>query len=486
MLTFRRFDQSLLDYNSRFNEINMSKKFIRYSTGIKSFLVAIVFFALTSCSDFIDVGIPKNQLVAEMVFTTDQTANAAMIGIYSRMMDSPALVSMMLTVAGGVSSDELVNYNTLGSERELFENEITPTNTFNLMMWQSAYEYIYQANMVIEGVTNATGLLPTTKSQLLGEAKFVRAFCHFYLVNLYGPVPIVASSNYEQNAVVSRSNIADVYNFILQDLSEAKQLLPTNYVGAGKGRPNKYAASALLARVYLYRGDDALAEVESTFIIESNAYSLKTNPAEVFLVASAEAIWQLLPVAPSMNTYDADRFVTTAAPITQALNPTLVNSFDEIDARRAAWIGQSTDGVSTYYFPYKYKVKSGATTVTEHYMMFRLAEQYLIRAEVRANQGKLTGAVEDIDLIRNRAGLPSVLEETATPSEEDALNFIVRERQFELFAELGHRWFDLKRWDLAGEVLSGTKPGWDDTDILFPVPDQERQRNINLSQNLGY
>lgn len=116
-------------------------------------------------------------------------------------------------------------------------------------------------------------------------------------------------------------------------------------------------------------------------------------------------------------------------------------------------------------------------------MVFRLAEQYLIRAEARAQQGDATGAKADINAIRNRAGLP----DTDADGQASILAAIEHERRIEFFTEWGHRWFDLKRTGRADAVLSPIKPNWQSTDVLFPIPLQEIENNPNLlPQNAGY
>src|SRR5690606_19066848 len=110
------------------------------------------------------------------------------------------------------------------------------------------------------------------------------------------------------------------------------------------------------------------------------------------------------------------------------------------------------------------------------------AEQYLIRAEARAQLSNIAGAQADLNKIRIRAGLG----ETLASSQNELLTAILQERRFELFTEHGHRFFDLKRTGNLDNVL-GSKPGWNTTDRLFPLPEKELLLNPNLlPQNPGY
>src|SRR5690606_28078371 len=120
---------------------------------------------------------------------------------------------------------------------------------------------------------------------------------------------------------------------------------------------------------------------------------------------------------------------------------------------KANWIGNVTSQSETYYFPYKYKISSGQDPWNEYPMVLRLAEQYLIRAEARAHQNKLPEAIADLDAIRERAGLLSIANIKPGIGQAELLDAILQERRVELFAEWGHRWFDLKRTAQADAIL---------------------------------
>ena len=160
----------------------------------------------------------------------------------------------------------------------------------------------------------------------------------------------------------------------------------------------------------------------------------------------------------------------------------MVNAFEVGDQRKDSWVASKTVEGQTFYYPFKYKIAEYGEPVTEYYMIFRLAEQYLIRAECYAHQGKIDEAKKDLNIIRERAGLPT---ETATTNEE-LLVAIAHERRVELYAEWGQRWFDLKRTQKATEVLAPIKPAWEPGDTLFPIPLEEILRNPSLTQNEGY
>ena len=208
---------------------------------------------------------------------------------------------------------------------------------------------------------------------------------------------------------------------------------------------------------------------------------------KVFLANSKEAIWQINPIGGGgymTQTNEGYNFIIDPDFYFMAsfkLNNEFPKAFDNNDKRLINWIGFN-EGENAF-FPYKYKVfNSNSFPITEYSMVLRLAEQYLIRAEARADLGDLTGALEDVDTIRYRAGLPLLNDTSPNLTQDSLLDVIFDERMKELFAEWGHRWFDLKRSGKAEEVFGN----WEATDLLYPIPEEERKRNPNLSQNPGY
>jgi hypothetical protein len=293
-----------------------------------------------------------------------------------------------------------------------------------------------------------------------------------------------------------------VYQQIIKDLKDAQSNLSNNYqdqaglVTGEKIRPNKGAATALLARAYLYTGKWDSAVAQATAVINNTTnYNLNTDLNSVFLANSSEAIWQLKPSAPGYNTYDGYNFILTSRPGTGrfrvALSSNLVSTFEPGDNRFTKWVKTYTASAVTYYYPYKYKIGVVNTSlpVTEYVMILRLAEQYLIRAEARAQSGDIPGAQSDLNMIRNRAGLAN----TTANDQASLLAAIQHERQVEFFTEWGHRWFDLKRtanlnavMGSPGNVCSGKGGTWSPDWALLPLPLLEILINQNLKQNAGY
>ena len=459
-------------------------------------MLIVPIFLQISCKKFVEVDSPQGQLVTNNVFNNPSTAIAAVTSIYAQMFIDNYPYSIALYT--GMSSDELKSYSSYTPFVQLYTNSLTVGSGAYTDIWNSGYSYIFQANQAIEGLQNSSAVDAAIKAQLTGEAKFIRAFWHFYLCNLFGNIPIVVTTNYSVNAGAGRKDISEVYQQIAKDLNDAKSLLSNDFIDANnrvtneRVRPTKWAAIALLARAYLYMGDYANAEKESTSIIgSSNTFSLSADLSSVFLSNSSEAIWQLLPVMPQYNTQEGHYFILTASPSngsgiqTSAISSQLLASFEPNDQRKVNWVGNITVGTDTFYYPYKYKI-AGGDILTEYSMVLRLAEQYLIRAEARVQQDNLEGAQADLNIIRTRAGLGSL---TFT-DKNSILAAILHERQVELFTEWGHRWLDLKRTGHVDETMSVVTPlkggTWNQTDELYPIPQSDRDKNPNLSQNPGY
>lgn len=459
---------------------------MKHITIIRFAFAACLFF--TSCDSFVEVDLPSSQLNTSAVFEDKATANAAMTDIYSKLRDNGVLAGTASgnSVALSAYADELTYYgSSTGATQFFYANTILPANSTVAGWWSFSYNQIYSANTVYQGVSASTKLAQTDKDQLMGEALFVRALVHFYLVNLFGNVPYITGTNYEENMVVHRMPASEVYSRVIADLEMAKALLPVDYFGGTRIRPNKLVASALLARVYLYNGNYAEASNAASAVInEASIYSLEPNQGNAFLKDSPSTIWQLIPQTEGRNTNEGASFIFNAGPPPfGALRNELVNAFEPGDLRKTHWTGAITSGANTWYHAYKYKKRSATASTEEYSIMLRLPEMYLIRAEARARQGELTNAIDDLNAIRSLAGLSP----TAAVTQPDLLTAILQERRVELFTECGHRFFDLKRFGQIDAVLSVLKPDWTSTEALFPVPESELLLNPNLApQNPGY
>lgn len=455
-------------------------------------LCLLVIFMLSSCGKFVELDTPNGTIPAAAVFETDASATAAVMTLYNNGNWRDAM--LYTTFLSGMSADELVYFSS-GNLLEFQNNTIDPGN-LNVAnyAWFFPYSEITNSNINIEGLTKSQSLSPAVKDQLIGESKFWRAMAYFQLVNTFGGVPLALSAEPIDNAFLPRNTAQEVFDQIFADLKDAKALLKPAYPTTERARVNQYAVSALLARVYLYQKDWANAEAEASSVIASNTYSL-SDPVNTFVKTSNETILQIFTINgfTSWGTNFVPATATSGNP-NYFLRTGFVDAFEGNDARRANWVSPIGTGVNPDYAIRKYKLRSGTTAGNEYYVVLRLAEQYLIRAEARARQNNLSGAggaESDLNAVRSRA----LLEPRLDLSQSAMLLAIEQERKVELFGEWGHRWFDLKRSagisdpskTRADEVLSVVKgANWQSTDILFPIPAGERTKNTALTQNPGY
>jgi hypothetical protein len=472
--------------------------------------IGIIYFQI-GCNKLVDVPPQTTSINTANVYTSDGSAIAGVTGILSAMsstftngqVTAPPGISFFL----GMSADELTLFDGEANQAvsEYYKNDLDATTTGPVNFWSTIYPIIYQCNDAIQGVSASNSLTPAVKQQLIGEAEFCRSFCFFYLVNLYGNCALTVSTDWQVNAALPRSPITDVWHQIVSDLTDAQNRLSVSFVDAtllnntaDRIRPTTWSASAFLARAYLYTANWDSAISASTRVINNSSLFGIDSLNTAFLANSQESVWQWPRILPGggLNTEDAMVFILPASgPGTNFplyLNNNLLAAFEPGDQRRVNWIDSIilTGSLTTYYYPYKYKNNSIDPTVsaTEYTTVFRLAEQYLIRAEAEVQLNDLTGAAADLNIIRNRAGLPN----TTASSQSDLLTAVLHERQVELFTEFGHRWLDLKRVGKIDSVMSVVTPqksggsAWQSYQQLYPIPVIELQKTPQMNQNPGY
>ena len=255
------------------------------------FLISILLvFALLGCKKLLEIPNPENIRTPEIIFATESEANEAIAGIYSAWkglnnnLSSPSIL-------GGLASDELENYSLIQYLEEVEKNEISSSNT-NLP-WSRLYNIIYQANAAIEGLDNSKSIEGSIKRYYLGEAKFIRAHAYFVLVNFFGDVPLLTSTDIKTSQSAARSSVDSVYLQIVDDLLDSENLLEANIFGDNyKFRVNKMLVSAFLARVYLFRENWDQAEVMASKVINSGQYHLVADIDSITIKDNIEALFQ--------------------------------------------------------------------------------------------------------------------------------------------------------------------------------------------------
>jgi hypothetical protein len=454
-------------------------------------MMLLLLAGLVSCNKLLEVQPPPREVDTNIAFNDSASAITAVYGIYSLMVSHGFFEWSGLSYNTARSADEAV-YNIAV---DLFARDsLLYTDTDVKTMWEQGFRTLLMINTCLKGLQPATRLRAALHRQLLGETLFCRAFVNFYLVNCWGDaIPLITTPDVDVNQLAKSVPRQQVYDQIMADLLQAQGLLFNEYPSPGKVRPNLMTANALLARVYLYQGRYNDAITQATSVIGSNLYGPLPSLTSVFLATGKEAIWQLLPPKNLAGTIepvgDAALYLGAAA----SLTPQLLAAFEPGDGRRPSWVVNNIMYGVAYTTAGKYKKQgfNGAALPMEYYVMLRLAEQYLIRAEAYTRLGQTEAAIADLNIVRARAGLPAL---PASLTQVQCMLAVEHERQVELFTEWGHRWFDLKRWPgvnnpsltRADEVLGAIKSDWQPSDQWYPVPRSELQVNPFLVQNPGY
>lgn len=490
------------DYMSIY--ITVKKKKIFKNLNLLFYISLII--SLTSCSRLVEVDPPYTNINKDNVFRNDLTATSAITYFYTLLSSynqTPSTNSISsLYMYGGLVADELTLYDKSQLNYNMFYTNSLNSNNIDAGVWNINYSLILSVNLAIEELGSNKFLSKSVQQQLLGEAKFMRAFLYFYLVNLYGDVPLVVSSDPLINQTLGRENADKIYTQMVADLSDAEVILSEDFRSGNvaisssqRVRPSKWAAKALLARVYLYHKDYSLAEQLATEIINQSSLFQLDSLDDIFLISSKESIWQLQNVNNTQgNTGEGNLFILPSGGPTSTGYPVylshhVVESFEEGDQRKSHWIDTVMDDKANIYY-YANKYKSGALASpgqnTEYETVFRLGEQYLIRAEARVQLNRLTEGESDLNVIRKRAGLGILNSLT----KDSLIESIMHERQVELFTEWGHRWLDLKRMGMIDKVMTlitlekgGT---WNANWAYWPIAQSELIADHNLVQNVGY
>ncbi|SUX48807.1 RagB/SusD family nutrient uptake outer membrane protein [Chryseobacterium indoltheticum] len=458
-------------------------------TYIKQIILTLslsLVLAPISCEKWIETDFPNNQLPTELVFEDEQTAEAALAGLYASLWSNSLLSGGVegFGLLGGLYTDDISTVYTPGINgvSDIFYNAQLSNNSVVTNVWTNAYQQIYASNSIIEGVRNSKSLSQAVKDRITGEVLFVRSMLYFYLHQIYGEIPYTDSTDYTVNSQLSRMPQNEFMTRIETDMSEAANLIPANYRNAERIYPNRYAAFLVLAKIKMLLNKNNEAEVLLQTIVQAPVYSFQNDITKVFQKTGSHIIWQLKPGNTNEATKEAILYNFTAAPLSFMVNMNLVSQFSANDLRKQQYITAVPFQTQTNYKISKYR-NLAANNPNEYSVIMRLEEAQFLLAEVLIQQGKVSEAIPLINKTRLRAGL-SALQVSLTASA--AMDELRIEKRKELFAEQGIRFFDLKRWGLLNQ-LTTVKPNWKAFHVQWPLPAKELLLNPKLNpQNEGY
>ncbi len=431
-----------------------------------------------SCNKNLDTK-PTQSIDQNSALNTSSDVLVALTGAYADLGSAyfyggyPFVASELLANSG-----ELNWSGTYQQFTQINNKAIPVDNSFVANTWLSGYTAINDVNNVL----SALSVVDAAKvNKVEGEAKFIRAATLFDLVRLYAkswndgdpaandgvPIILKPTSSITAESQVKRAKVADVYAQILKDLTDAEAKLPiTNGFYA-----SKVSAEALLARVYLQKGDYPNAASAANNAISNglaNGFSLKAVYSDAFpynvSANTTEDIFAMQVTSSSGNNSFQTFFSANSRGDIQ-IDPSHIDLYETGDSRLNLFYS-SGGSVFTGKFDYLYG----------NVHIIRLAELYLIRAEANFKAGTTTGdsPLNDINVIRTRASL------TPLTSLELTLASILKERKLELAFE-GAALHDIKRNQGNVALLP-----WNSPKLIYPIPQREIRANPNLTQNAGY
>ena len=437
-----------------------------------------------SCEKLLEIPPAVNQITKEQLFSDSGTIASNMTGLYSSGFLATE-VTVYPVMMQGLAGDEIILTNPGIIWNVFYMNNVTPVTSHMSGLWGQPYSAIYHANGFIENLPASTAISASLKKQYIAEAKFMRAFQYQVLTGFFGDVPLVINTNVAANSSLPRAPRAEVTAQMIRDLNECIPDLRNN---SDMTRATPYAAYALLARLYLYQKNWAMASDMASKAMEG-PYSLETDLSKTFLRASKESILKASSQAGGGGYTDYTRWAALLAPGTSTrtapnfiMQPDLVAAFETGDKRKTSWTTTRTVNGKVYTCGYKYKLKSYSPTSQEDFIFMRLPEQMLIKAEALAELNQPDEARKLVDSIRTRAGLGKL---PVSATKDEIISALRKERRTELFME-GERWPYLFHTGKLDEVMTALKSNWKPNFKLFPVPQSERINNPNLSQNDDY
>lgn len=505
---------------------------------------------LSSCDKGLLNTIPNDRITSEIYWTQEKDAVLAVNAMYAYLEGEDVF-------SYDAMSDIARPNNSYQQESYIVRGTYDGFNPLVIEKWTDAYTCIRAVNYFLENVDRIPEMDPDLNSRLKGEARFLRAYQYFRLVRLYGRVPLVTKTlNIEEGKSVIQESVENIYSFIEGELADAASLLPTKQTEAG--RITKGVALSFLARVYHYIKKYDKAAEKAKEVIDLDVYSIypsyerlfsysAENNAEIILdkqfIANiyANATFNLLapysqsstgaiiPVKKLVDTYDMNngRPITDSDSGFDPMNPytnrdprlqfsmyvlgSRLPDGTTYDSRPSSGtpdaIGYNPGTTKTGFNVKKYvnvEDRNDRTNSGINIILMRYAEILLIYAESKVELNQIDQSVYDaINLIRQRGDVDMPII-TIGKNQSELLEIIRKERMIELAFE-GHRFFDIRRYGIADEVMNGAPLGMtyissngelvtvkDDSfvrffnpkrDFLWPIPQKDLDLNSNLKNN---
>lgn len=561
--------------------ITMKRKTISYTLGL------LLSLSLYSCNEDYLIKYPLDSPSSETFISNEQELNMAVTGAYNALYQAPKATPMPFPLTIDYASDIGWERNT-NALQILGLGNADANNEFTSDFWNLLYVGIQRCNTILEKVENLNAVVPeAVLKQRISEVKFLRAYYYFFLNELFGGVPLLTKNVPLAESAIPRASKDEINNFILAELDACVANLPEVATGSDLGRATKGAALALKSRAALFNKKYQEAADAAKAVMALNQYQLHNNFEQLFKYAgesSKEIIWAIqykkglathsissqfysrlmqgfsnkIPVQSLIDSYECtdglnidksplfdpkkpflnrDPRLTQTVVLPQTLSlgvifethpdSTMTWDYREATPKRIA----NTDATNAYatFSGYLWRKYADPIDFTDrsnselNAILFRYAEVLLNYVEAKVELNQIDNSVyEAINQVRQRpsVAMPAI---TTGKTQSQMRSIVRKERKYELAAE-GLRLFDIRRWNIAHQVMPGDllgriRTGWlanapsidengtpnyaqvsnraemrviekrnfnAERDYVWPIPRIETEVNPNLTQNKNY
>lgn len=504
-------------------------------------IIVIIFtiFAFTNCDSFLDQPVKGKQVLGNY-FSNEDECLKALAGCYATLSPEDWWEQDFFYLVGDACSDDAFKGNSIEGDQRDFGNlaqfNINPQNEWIEIKWRYSFQMIFRTNLVIERVAEAP-VSEELKTQIIAEAKFLRAYAYFELVKNWGDVPLFTTPLTAEDPIQERRPTSDVWAQIEKDLMEASQVLPekSGQSSVEDGHATKGAALSFLAKAYIYQNKWTEAQNTAASVVETGEYNLNDSFDRVWSINNPNGNGSIFEIQNSYNDlYDTGSalpvlsrsrndggwgFCTPSSHLDNFMgddprrNWTIIKHGDYVDDDHPQYdtnLGQNETGRTNRKY---YLGLADRPTDSEHkrsglnHILFRYADLLLLHAEAAYHNSDENAARTSLNAVRARVNL-----EEKTSTGQELLIDIYKERRMELAME-GHRYYDLKRQagisqpgfprikEVMEEFVNYNLTSNTDYDggnnqgilfdvnkhLLFPVPQVEIDLSENiLKQNPGY
>jgi len=450
----------------------------------------VLIFAMSSCDKLLDIK-PDNVRVEGEAIRTEADLQFLLNSVYDALR-SDYFMGGNDWVAAELLADNLNANSVTGNLQAIYNRNTTIFNSVSRQLWDQAYTCIYRCNLVLKYVQTVNGLKPEVKAKIMGEAHFLRAFCHFELVRFFAqpygfspgnghlgiPIRIVPGI-----LPIARNTVNDVYTQVISDFNFAILELPSDY---SSGRPNLWAAKAMLARVYFQENDFFFALKYAKDAVENSSAIFQPDFTKRFSNATnTDNLFELL--SNGSGTTGQQSGALLGSLYTSTINkPTLTYTkdfYNELkrdagEKRLGDWskLVPANGSNPEDYYPTKlnYSVRFNIPVI-------QLVEMKLIYAESALEEGDPTTAKIQLNDVRLRAGLSKY----TTSNTALLFDEIRHQRRLEMVLE-GNRVHDLKRQAIraGGGAFLIRNAAWNCPGLVLAIPDDEMSANAKMVQNI--